>query len=789
MINTNNTISNEIHENIAENSLLVLNHDIFFRDKFTIYDIENEKIELHLGPDYNFEDIDILSTEISGKHCYHAIKFNKDFVKISVDYHAYGDFISAAVLNELNQKTEFAILPGVEGDGGTYEVGNKNTGGYLVRSRNYIDDDGDSVAEYSGIRLNKNYPQKYDEKIVLNKDTGEMDVHKSYRVIVELHNDGLYVSKSLDSYNWIKIADNNSLNSAVESLKDYTDEAVAAIENEQYKGKITLESTLPQNGNINGDSYGIVNCDITAPNFSGIGKWNGLLQHWDIYPDKTLVIDGNTLVYRDSDDAVKIADFNEINVTIDTNDYGTTIQGDFKTIISGLFKKIRGLHSLVSGKVDKNGTNRLITEAEGTKLTGIESGAQVNPDFASQQEAEAGTDNTKIMTSLRVAQATADLQPAIPSGTNKILLAPSFTGANPATLDLSLFKKFDRSERSIPNGGDYTRLLDFLISPISTKGTYIYTPDWNYTDLPDNTKDEWAFIDIINVSAKQVWFTLRPTSSAFSFFYFGTVKNDLSGITWQRVLIDKRSATSSAIVLDDLPSNNYNQGIRINRGSALWSGILLGGKKGTTENVDPVGVDSVNALTATTGNSTWWIAADPGGNLELTMIADTNGGEYGLILKRNKSAFLFDSAYPLNRPVILNAANLGIPATDAAANMFFIPNGTSVNTLILTRINNHVTLNGYLSVKGAFTGNVNNTFGLSIPNGWLPKSDVKAHIMFTPALNRVVAGSIDVQACTAYLPCPSPAASPTATTSVMFRCPTITAGYFSEVFFDTSWDV
>lgn len=49
------------------------------------------------------------------------------------------------------------------------------------------------------------------------------------------------------------------------------------------------------------------------------------------------------------------------------------------------------------------------TDAEQTKLAGIEAGAEVNEAIASQGEAEAGTENTKTMTPLRVAQAIAAL--------------------------------------------------------------------------------------------------------------------------------------------------------------------------------------------------------------------------------------------------------------------------------------------------------------------------------------------------------------------------------------------
>ena len=46
---------------------------------------------------------------------------------------------------------------------------------------------------------------------------------------------------------------------------------------------------------------------------------------------------------------------------------------------------------------------------DGSKLDGIQAGSQINADLASQGEAEAGIDNTKTMTALRVAQAIAAL--------------------------------------------------------------------------------------------------------------------------------------------------------------------------------------------------------------------------------------------------------------------------------------------------------------------------------------------------------------------------------------------
>ena len=54
-------------------------------------------------------------------------------------------------------------------------------------------------------------------------------------------------------------------------------------------------------------------------------------------------------------------------------------------------------------------TKKFTTVANLSKLSGIESGAQVNVALASQVEAEAGTENTKTMTALRTAQAIAAL--------------------------------------------------------------------------------------------------------------------------------------------------------------------------------------------------------------------------------------------------------------------------------------------------------------------------------------------------------------------------------------------
>jgi hypothetical protein len=63
------------------------------------------------------------------------------------------------------------------------------------------------------------------------------------------------------------------------------------------------------------------------------------------------------------------------------------------------------LFILKHGKVDKNGTDRLMEATEATKLAGIAAGAQVNPAFALASDVNAGTNTTKVMTPAMTAQA------------------------------------------------------------------------------------------------------------------------------------------------------------------------------------------------------------------------------------------------------------------------------------------------------------------------------------------------------------------------------------------------
>lgn len=63
-------------------------------------------------------------------------------------------------------------------------------------------------------------------------------------------------------------------------------------------------------------------------------------------------------------------------------------------------------------------SNGLMASADKSKLNGINSGAQVNPTISTQSQAEAGTDNTTMMTPLRTKQAIEKLAPIPPLASN-----------------------------------------------------------------------------------------------------------------------------------------------------------------------------------------------------------------------------------------------------------------------------------------------------------------------------------------------------------------------------------
>jgi hypothetical protein len=90
------------------------------------------------------------------------------------------------------------------------------------------------------------------------------------------------------------------------------------------------------------------------------------------------------------------------------------------------------LSALDQGKVDKNGTDRLMTASEGTKLAGIATGAQVNPEYASMADAKTGTNTTKSMSPLMTAHAIGAAGGFTVVGRSALTFKPQFTVLTPS---------------------------------------------------------------------------------------------------------------------------------------------------------------------------------------------------------------------------------------------------------------------------------------------------------------------------------------------------------------------
>jgi hypothetical protein len=103
-----NKITNEIHLNIGANTILSLEHDIFFVEDIVIESIldVNHKIVLQPTVDFEYEEFNELATTVTGRNCFNKLKFYNNIAQVSVTYHAYGDYIKADFINEISNKVE-----------------------------------------------------------------------------------------------------------------------------------------------------------------------------------------------------------------------------------------------------------------------------------------------------------------------------------------------------------------------------------------------------------------------------------------------------------------------------------------------------------------------------------------------------------------------------------------------------------------------------------------------------------------------------------------------------------
>ena len=185
--------------------------------------------------------------------------------------------------------------------------------------------------------------------------------------------------------------------------KTQTDDKIKAVVSSVYKpsGSVAF-AALPELTSTNvGNVYNITDAFTTNDNFvEGAGKK---------YPagENVAIIEASEGVYK----------YDVLSGMVDLSDYSTTEQ----------------IQTLLNGKVDKVEGSRLITDAEGTKLAGIEAGAQVNV-INSINESEFALDETKKLSVLsipqsKVANLTTDLENKVDKVEGKVLSSNDFTNS------------------------------------------------------------------------------------------------------------------------------------------------------------------------------------------------------------------------------------------------------------------------------------------------------------------------------------------------------------------------
>lgn len=203
-----------------------------------------------------------------------------------------------------------------------------------------------------------------------------------------------------------------------------------------YKGSVAKYSDLPTDAS-SGDVYNIEAADKTNGIKAGDNvAWNGTA--WDVlagtidlsgYATTTALdgkvdkVEGSRLMTNAEGTKLEgIAAGAQVNTidSVDTDQFGLD-EAKKLTLLDIAMAKVTGLTNALAGKVDKVEGSRLITDAEGTKLAGIESGAQANT-----------IENVKVG---GVALAISEKSVNIPTAGESLGAVKSATGTNNVTVD------------------------------------------------------------------------------------------------------------------------------------------------------------------------------------------------------------------------------------------------------------------------------------------------------------------------------------------------------------------
>ena len=106
MENPDNCVRDEHITNIIPNNPYYVVHSIYFAQSLTVFEDAARKKRLVLNVDYEYASIDSVASELSNKDCYRAIIFLKTVSQAYIDYHSYGDLVSADMLNRISENTE-----------------------------------------------------------------------------------------------------------------------------------------------------------------------------------------------------------------------------------------------------------------------------------------------------------------------------------------------------------------------------------------------------------------------------------------------------------------------------------------------------------------------------------------------------------------------------------------------------------------------------------------------------------------------------------------------------------
>ena len=105
MENPDNFVRAEHITNIVPNNPYYVVHSIYFADSLAVFEDAGRKKRLVLNVDYEYTSLDSVASELSNKDCYRAIIFLKAGSQAYIDYHSYGDLVSADTLNTISDNT------------------------------------------------------------------------------------------------------------------------------------------------------------------------------------------------------------------------------------------------------------------------------------------------------------------------------------------------------------------------------------------------------------------------------------------------------------------------------------------------------------------------------------------------------------------------------------------------------------------------------------------------------------------------------------------------------------